>query len=49
MVYLEHFTEHPLDYITEFYTAERVRIFLVKSFRTIFPAKQDWSFLSTCS
>ena len=26
MVYLEHFTEHPLDYITEFYTTERVRI-----------------------
>ncbi|KAF5087252.1 hypothetical protein DSECCO2_48090 [anaerobic digester metagenome] len=26
MVHLEHFSDHPLDYITEFYTAERVRI-----------------------
>ncbi|HAZ06825.1 MAG TPA: transposase, partial [Acetobacterium sp.] len=26
MVHLEHFSDHPLDYITEFYTAEKVRI-----------------------
>ena len=26
MVYLEHFSDHPLDYINEFYTAEKVRI-----------------------
>jgi|GEM_PF-6979037 hypothetical protein len=26
MVHLEHFSDHPLDYITEFYIAEKVRI-----------------------